>query len=172
MVPVSNGLAFSHLRSLTLHLQPSRENSVVGLRMRSGENITDNTVGVGLSSHSRPHAVSQCQISPMMLMTDSVSGDWMMQRVPRLGFTAAILFVCCLLCSCTGDGEGLRRRVSVVRRGPWQHEVVEGVHPEAAIIATFTNQINKNGSVVRIRLKFLLQVYKQHVLTCIEFCLL
>ena len=96
-----------------------------------------------------------------------------MQRVPGLGFTAAILFVCYLLCSCTGDGEGPERRVSVVRRGPWQHEVVEGVHPEAAITATFTNQINKNGSVVRIRLKFLLQVYKQHVLTrFLGFCLL
>ena len=98
----------------------------------------------------------------------------MMQKVLRLGFTVAILFVCCLLCSCTGDGEGPRRRVSVVRRGPWQHEVVEGVHPEAAITATFTNQINKNGSVVRIHLKFLLQLHKQHVLTRFirEFCLL
>ena len=39
-VPVSNGLTFSLLRSLTLslHLQPSRENSVVDLRMCSGEN--------------------------------------------------------------------------------------------------------------------------------------
>ena len=97
----------------------------------------------------------------------------MMQRAFRLGFTAAILFVCCLLCSCTGDGEGSKRRVSVVRRGPWQHEVAEGVHPEAAITATFTNQINKNGSVVKILLKFSLQAHKQHVLTpFIDFCLL
>ena len=58
----------------------------------------------------------------------------------------------------------------MVRRGPWQHEVVDGVHPEAAITATFTNQINKNGSVVKIHLKFSLQagvfslqVHKQHV---------
>ena len=124
------------------------------------------SLGVGLSSHSRSHAVSQCRTSTCMSMS-------MMQRVPGLGFTAAILFVCYLLCSCTGDGEGPERRVSVVRRGPWQHEVVEGVHPEAAITATFTNQINKNGSVVRIRLKFLLQVYKQHVLTrFLGFCLL
>ena len=94
-------------------------------------------LGVGLSNHFR-----------------WVSADpLMMQRVFRLDFTATILFVCCLLC-CTGDGEGSRRRVSVVRRGPWQHEVAEGVHPEAAITATFTNQINKNGSVVKIHLSF------------------
>ena len=54
----------------------------------------------------------------------------------------------------------------MVRRGPWQHEVAEGVHPEAAITATFTNQINKNGSVPQFSLQagaFSLQVHKEHV---------
>ncbi len=58
----------------------------------------------------------------------------------------AFFLLACLVLSCHGGGvEG--RTLSAVWRGPWQHEIVEGVHPEAAVTATFTNRINQTGLV-------------------------
>jgi len=55
--------------------------------------------------------------------------------------------MCCVLSQWSGavGDEGVRRSVSAVRRGPWQHEIVEGLQPKAAVTANFTNQINLNG---------------------------
>ena len=51
-----------------------------------------------------------------------------------------------LFCSSHGGGSS-ERVLSVVRRGPWQHDIVEGVHPQAAVVANFTNHINETGWV-------------------------
>ena len=42
--------------------------------------------------------------------------------------------------------EGTETRVlSAVRRGPWQHHIVEGLHPEADITARFNDSIEQTG---------------------------
>ena len=51
-----------------------------------------------------------------------------------------------LLPGCHGGGSS-ERVLSVVRRGPWQHDIVEGVHPQAAVTGKFTNHINETGYV-------------------------
>ncbi len=55
--------------------------------------------------------------------------------------TLAVLSL--VLLSHGGGVEG--RTLSAVWRGPWRHEIVEGLHPQAAVTANFTNHINQTG---------------------------
>ncbi len=59
-------------------------------------------------------------------------------------FLVAFFFLTSLVLSGHGGGVGART-LSAVWRGPWRHEIVEGVHPQAAVTATFTNRINQTG---------------------------
>ena len=35
--------------------------------------------------------------------------------------------------------------LSVIRDAPWEFRIVEGKHPQAALVSTFINTINKTG---------------------------
>ena len=55
------------------------------------------------------------------------------------------LVVCLLVVSLLFPSLGDSSTLSVIRDAPWEFRIVEGKHPQAALVSTFNNTVNQTG---------------------------